>query len=216
MKNSLIGLIIAAVVLPLVVFFGNLSSETAEGADAAAMASEHAELEEKANRAEAEVNPAPPVSPEVYLGYAFARVNLGNEQGFVPEEVVAYAAPESYTSLSPNIPYVEGEWKNNPDSLELVSDEGRILLKYTAKDVNIVAGQGIIPSVVYVSLGGKPANSTNKGSDVAIARAEAGGAAAVIDVQRLYNIANDDSYSTGVLELAVTGKGFRIYAFTFG
>ncbi|MBI2141674.1 thioredoxin family protein [Candidatus Woesearchaeota archaeon] len=155
-------------------------------------------------------------TPEIYFGYEFARVNLGNEQGFVPGEVVTYAAPDSYASLTPNVAFVEGEWRNNPEALELVSDEGRILLKYTAKAVNVVAGQGVIPAVVYVSLDGKPANSTNKGSDVEIARTEAGGAVAVIDEQRLYNVVNDNSYSTRVLELAVTGKGFRIYTFTFG
>ena len=153
-------------------------------------------------------------TPEIYFGYTFARVNLGNEQGFMPEEVVAYAAPESYTGLSSNIPYVEGEWKNNPDGLELVSDEGRILLKYTAKAVNVVAGQGVVPLVMYVSLDGKPANSTNKGGDVTIAKT--GSAVALIDEQRLYNVVNDNGYNTRVLELAVTGKGFRIYTFTFG
>ncbi|MEK6837244.1 MAG: redoxin family protein, partial [Nanoarchaeota archaeon] len=131
-------------------------------------------------------------TPEIYFGYTFARVNLGNEQGFMPEEVVAYAAPESYTGLSSNIPYVEGEWKNNPDGLELVSDEGRILLKYTAKAVNVVAGQGVVPLVMYVSLDGKPANSTNKGGDVTIAKT--GSAVALIDEQRLYNVVNDNGY----------------------
>ncbi len=155
-------------------------------------------------------------TPEIYFGYGFARVNIGNEQGFRPGEVVIYAAPESHTSLTQNIPYIEGEWKNNPDNLELVSDEGRILLRYTAKAVNVVAGQGVIPAIVYVSLDGKPANSTNKGTDMAIAKTEAGGAVAIIDEQRLYNIVNDNSYSTKVLELAITGKGFRIYTFTFG
>ncbi|MBI2580352.1 hypothetical protein HYV85_00935 [Candidatus Woesearchaeota archaeon] len=82
--------------------------------------------------------------------------------------------------------------------------------------VNAVAGPGVIPSITYVNLDGKPANSTNKGSDAAIAKTEVGGAVAVIDEQRLYSVVNDNSYSTRVLELAVTGKGFRIYTFTFG
>ncbi|MBI2580351.1 redoxin domain-containing protein [Candidatus Woesearchaeota archaeon] len=80
-------------------------------------------------------------TPEIYFGYEFARVNLGNEQGFSPEKVVSYSAPESYASLTPNVPYIEGEWRNNPDNLELISDSGRILLKYTAKLLMPLQGQ---------------------------------------------------------------------------
>lgn len=212
------GLIITAVVLPLVVFFGNLSSETEEGAHSRATEAGQVVVEKKADVAEAEVkaNPAPTVSPEIYLGYGSARSNIGNEEGFMPEQVVTYTNPSGYSELVANTVYLGGQWMNSRNSLELVSDEGSILLKYTAKAVNVVAGQGVIPAVVYVSLDGKPANSTNKGSDVAIARTETGGAVAVIDEQRLYNVVNDNSYGTRLLELAVTGKGFRIYTFTFG
>ena len=221
MDRWLVGLVVAAIALPLIIFVGNLKVEVPEGGEEEAAGVEGSQ----ANAAEAVVQEentqavipsATAATTEIYFGYEFARVNLGNEQGFVPGEVVSYSAPESYSSPTPNIPYVEGEWRNNPDNLELVSDEGRILLKYTAKAVNVVAGQGVIPSVVYVSLDAKPANSTNKGSDVTIAKTETGGAVAVIDEQRLYNVVNDNSYSTRVLELAVTGKGFRIYTFTFG
>ena len=36
--------------------------------------------------------------------------------------------------------YLEGQWKNNPDNIELQSEMGRIVLNYSAKSVNIVAG----------------------------------------------------------------------------
>ncbi len=220
MDRWLVGLAVAAIVLPLIVFFGNLKIEVPEGGEEAAgiggSQASAAEAVVQEENTQAVIPSATAATTEIYFGYRSARVNLGNEQGFVPEEVVTYAVPESYTSLTPNVPYVEGEWKNNPDNLELVSVEGRILLKYTAKAVNVVAGQGVMPAVMYISLDGKPANSTNKGSDAAIAKTETGGAVAVIDEQRLYNAVNDNSYSTRVLELAVEGKGFRIYTFTFG
>jgi hypothetical protein len=43
--------------------------------------------------------------------------------------------------------YLEGKWKNNLDNVELQSDTGRIILLYSAKSVNVVAGgigQGVV------------------------------------------------------------------------
>ena len=36
--------------------------------------------------------------------------------------------------------YVQGQWKNNPDNLELAGDSGKVVLLYSAKSANIVAG----------------------------------------------------------------------------
>jgi hypothetical protein len=44
------------------------------------------------------------------------------------------------TNFNPNTVYLDGQWKNNPDNMELESNTGRIILTYYAKDVNIVAG----------------------------------------------------------------------------
>ncbi|MBI2550336.1 thioredoxin family protein [Candidatus Woesearchaeota archaeon] len=148
-------------------------------------------------------------TPEIYLGYQFARVNLGNDEGFQPEQTVGYVAPSDYGSLVPNSVYLGGRWKNTPDSMELVSDEGRITLKYTAKAVNIVAGPGQQPALVQVMLNGNFVNSTNSGSDVKKSLA-------TVDGQRLYNLVMDDGYHTKVVEVNVKGKGFRLYTFTFG
>ncbi len=145
-------------------------------------------------------------TPELYLGYEYARVNLGNEEGFQPGEVVNYKLPEAGV---PNVVYVAGLWKSNPDSLELVSGEGRVVLKYTARAVNIVAGPGKEPSLLQVILDGSFVNSTNSGSDVA-------GSVAKVDGQRLYNLVYDTAYYTKVVEINARGDGFRLYTFTFG
>ena len=152
-------------------------------------------------------------TPEIYLGHGFARVDLGNDEGFMPGEVVEYTAPASPAGLVPNVAYVGGSWKNNPDNLELESGEGRILLSYTAKAVNIVAGQGQQPSVLSVLVDGVPVNSTNMGNDVQTSMTNA----TVVGEQRLYNIIMDQSgYQTRTVEIIVKGQGFRIYTFTFG
>lgn len=145
-------------------------------------------------------------TPELYLGYEYARVNLGNEEGFQPGLVVNYKLP---AAGMPNVAYVAGSWKNNPDSLELVSGEGRVILKYTARSVNIVAGPGQQPSLLQVMLDGNFVNSTNSGSDVSDSVAK-------IDEQRLYNLVYDSGYYTKVIEINAKGEGFRLYTFTFG
>lgn len=145
-------------------------------------------------------------TPEIYFGYEYARVNLGSPEGFRPEETVKYSVPAG--ELAPSIAYVEGEWKNLPDSLELASDEGRVLLKYTAKAVNAVAGPGNA-STMGVAVDGIPVNSSNSGSDVKKGLVS-------VREQRLYSIVMDSEYSTKVVEVSAKGKGFRIYTFTFG
>jgi thiol-disulfide isomerase/thioredoxin len=147
-------------------------------------------------------------TPELYLGYRFARVNLGNEQGFIPDKTVEYIVPEG--DIDANIVYVEGQWKNNVDNLELTSAEGKVLLKYTARSVNIVAGPSDKAVTTSIKLDGKAIKTADSGSDVEKAVAN-------IDSQRMYNVVNnEEGYVTRVFELDIKGKGFKLYTFTFG
>jgi hypothetical protein len=85
-------------------------------------------------------------TPEIYIGYNTARTPLGNPEGFKPDQTVSYLIP-SNTNFKPSIVYLQGNWKNNPDNMELQNDRGRIALIYYAKSVNIVAGgkgEGIV------------------------------------------------------------------------
>ena len=79
------------------------------------------------------------MTPEIYMGYDTARTQLGNPEGFKPDQTVSYSIP-SNTNFEPHIVYLQGEWKNNPDGMELQNDTGRIVLTYYAKSVNIIAG----------------------------------------------------------------------------
>ena len=78
-------------------------------------------------------------TPEIYIGYNTMRMPLGNPEGFKPDQTVSYSIP-STTNLKPDIVYLQGKWKNNPENMELQNDTGRIVLKYYAKSVNIIAG----------------------------------------------------------------------------
>ena len=148
-------------------------------------------------------------TPEIYFGYQFTRGNLGNSGGAKPEQTADYKLPFSITA---NNVYFEGKWKNNADNMELVSDEGSVLLIFNAKSANIVAGsEG--GSEAFVFLDNEFENDKNKGDDV-----EVKGNKSISDLKefRLYNIASAENYGVHTLNIDVAGKGFRIYTFTFG
>jgi thiol-disulfide isomerase/thioredoxin len=146
-------------------------------------------------------------TPELYFGYQYARSQLGNIEGFNPEKAVNYTLPGS--NLKPNLIYLQGLWKNNPDSMELVGADGKIMLVYSAKSINIVAGG---KGEVAVKEDGKDnqTNNSSKGHDV-----DANGKLS-IDGQRLYNIADHTNYANHHIEINAKAPGFKIYTFTFG
>lgn len=146
-------------------------------------------------------------TPELYFGYQYARSQLGNNEGFDPEKIVNYTLASS--KLKPNVIYLEGEWKNNADSMELVGKDGKIILDYSAKSINIVAGgKGEITVMEF----GKDNQTSNpySGNDL-----DSEGKL-TIDGQRLYNIGSHQDYGNHQIAIDVSGTGFRIYTFTFG
>lgn len=144
-------------------------------------------------------------TPELYFGYNFAsgRDFLGNSEGFKADQTVTYTIP---SSLQQDNFYLDGQWQNLPDSMKLVSSNGKIVLPYYAKDVHIVAAG---PNVgIQIQLDGKPVTSDNAGQDVSDSQAH-------IAENRLYNIIS--SKQAGSHTLTITGQpGFEIFTFTFG
>lgn len=147
-------------------------------------------------------------TPELYLGYSYARSPLGNSQNFEPEQTVTYTIP-SNTNLQPNIVYLDGQWKNNRDNIELQGNSGSIILTYYAKAVNIVAsGKGQTGTVTEDGNSKIPIKSigTDLNKDGKF----------ILNGQRLYNLALHDSYGVHSIIINVKGKGFQLYTFTFG
>ncbi|MEK6948633.1 MAG: thioredoxin family protein, partial [Nanoarchaeota archaeon] len=144
-------------------------------------------------------------TPEIYFGYGFSRGNFGNEEGLRPEETIDYKLPKE---IKFNYAYLEGTWKINKDDSELISDEGKIILPYSAKAVNIVAGseQG---SEIEVFVDNEPLNNENKGFDTDLNKTTE------INDFKLYNLA-DFEYGTHTIQINIKGKGFKINTFTFG
>jgi hypothetical protein len=161
-------------------------------------------------------------TPELYFGNQSSRSAIGNPEGLHSGQEINYFLPSSSSSTSnsnikPNTIYLEGQWKSNPDNVELESDTGRILLNYSAKSVNIVAGinssdnsQNQNQVTVYENNSLILGNS--KGIDIG------NNSEFTIDEPRLYNIVNHQSYSSDnhTLLVDIKGKGIQAYVFTFG
>lgn len=145
-------------------------------------------------------------TPELYFGYKFAsgRNQLGNPEGFNPENDVTYTSP---ASLQQYYLYLDGTWKNLEGSMKLVSDNGRIKISYFAKEVNIVtANKGDLT----ILLDGNKISQSYAGKDV-----NRGGKLYTSE-PKLYNIVNSNSAEGHTLEIVVNSPGFEIYTLTFG
>ena len=145
-------------------------------------------------------------TPELYFGYdfAFGRSQIGNPEGFRPNQQVTYTIPDR---LHEDNFYLQGTWENLDDRMILVSESGRIVLPYFAKEVNIVAAE---ISQLEIFLDGKKITSENAGSDVS-----SNGTANIAE-STLYNLVRSGESSAHVLEIQVNQPGFEIYTFTFG
>lgn len=144
-------------------------------------------------------------TPELYFGYKFAsgRNQLGNAEGFNPENDVKYTLPNDFKS---DYFYLEGIWTNLQGSMKLVSEDGRIILPYFAKEVNIVtSGKGELS----ILLDGKPIGTEYAGSDVMEGKLLA-------NEPGLYNIVSSDKAAAHTLTILTSSPGFEIYTFTFG
>ena len=144
-------------------------------------------------------------TPELYFGYKFStgRNQLGNTEGFNPENDVSYTIPND---LKLNHFYIDGVWKNLQGSMKLVSDEGRIQLPYFAKEVNIVtAGK----AELTILLDGNPISSEYAGMDVSSGKIQ-------VEEAGLYNIVTSEQAASHILEIKVSESGFEMYTFTFG
>lgn len=148
-------------------------------------------------------------TPELYLGFAFARAPLGNPEGFRPGEVVPYTMPNE---LEENTVYLDGNWVNQEDSIKLASDKGKVALGFTAKNVNIVAGSED-GSELSMFVDNRPVSKENAGRD---AIESEGKFAVEVKDRKLYNLVSAPDYSQKLLVIEVKGRGFELYTFTFG
>jgi thiol-disulfide isomerase/thioredoxin len=150
-------------------------------------------------------------TPELYFGNDRGGC-LGNPRGF-RRGPVDYLKP---STLVENLCYLVGEWAVGPENAEFVgAADGEILLKYTAKAVNMVAGAPGRDIPVEVLRDGNPLTKANAGKDIQFD--ERGRSMAFIQEERLYSLIHDQTgYGLHDITLIMGKKGFKIYTFTFG
>ena len=144
-------------------------------------------------------------TPELYFGFNFAegRNQLGNEEGFSKNKVVTYQLPEKFTQ---HYFYMEGMWKNNNDGMRLISDSGKIVLNFNAKQVNIVASENAVLNIEYD--GGQIPEHV-RGQDVS------SDSTVKISEPRLYNLIDSEQEGPHEIIIQVESPGFEIFTFTF-
>lgn len=146
-----------------------------------------------------------PNSPEVYFG-AFRNELLGNgsKQVIGPQK---FTAPDI---LSPNTLYFSGDWNIQGEYAENISAGAKIIFKYRAKDVYMVASGDGGPVKIKVSRDGEiPGGAAGEDID------ESGSGS--ISSDNLYKLIQDNSeQGEHVIEIQIEDPGLKAFTFTFG
>jgi thiol-disulfide isomerase/thioredoxin len=152
-----------------------------------------------------------PVTPELYLG--FSRGRLGNESGFAENAVRDY---RTGTNFIPAQPYLDGPWFAGSEFVEACPLDGRpsrILLPYSAAEVNLVLGPpGTGEGILTVSANGNPLSAGEAGEDVTLLN---GRSAVVVREPRMYRLLRTPKLQSKLLEISTSSPGVQGYAFTF-
>ena len=158
-------------------------------------------------------------TPEIYFGTSFVpdggTFALGNQPaGSIENQTVSYLLPEA-AAMAPNQFYLDGKWAIRAEKAEFMGEgQGRVLLSYEARAVNVVSEHPDRPALVYVLYDGKPLTRSQAGPDV---KFDAGGRSYVtVTSGRMYRLINDADYGRHQLELQTAEKGFAVYTLTFG
>ncbi|MCI0530000.1 MAG: thioredoxin family protein [Nitrospira sp.] len=151
-------------------------------------------------------------TPEIFFGHGRGGF-LGNPKGLLKVNDLDYQEP---SKIEENLFYLVGRWLVGEDNAQYVGGgEGKILIRYTAKSVNIVAGAPGRSVQVEVLLDGEPLSSTNAGQDIQFDGS--GRSLVMIGEERLYSLVHDQTgYAPHTLTLVVGNRGLEAYTFTFG
>jgi len=152
------------------------------------------------------------VTPELYLGYL--RGNIGNPAGFVPKQAMDYQDPDVHAE---GFYYLEGPWVVDEECVYRPWDAirpGRVSLRYTAKEVNLVMNPLFgRPGRVTLLQDGAPLAAGHAGEDVRFD--ESGESYVEVDTPRMYRLVRNPDIGSHELSLLTSAPGLALYAFTF-
>lgn len=142
-------------------------------------------------------------SPEVYFG-SDRNEYLGNgKQGISGIQTLTTPSKVKLNTL-----YLVGEWNFQDEFAENKSRNAKIIFRYQAKNVYMVANS---PGSVKlrISMDGKPLKK-DSGEDVSKE------GTVTVKEDRLYKLIEGSEYGEHTIEITVESPGFRAYTFTFG
>ncbi len=158
------------------------------------------------------------VTPELYLGHQ--RGKIGNPSGFQPETLFHFQLSEKPL---PDLFYADGFWTSRAEFMETAGTPekpSRLLLRYTAKEVNLVMTPPIGENIrVEMRQDGKPVCPEDVGEDVITLNERTW-----IEVKspRMYRLISNQRFGEPAqaeelreLELSCGAAGLGCYAFTF-
>lgn len=143
-------------------------------------------------------------SPEVYFG-AGRNTYLGN--GVVQKIGIQTLAEPA--DIETNILYLTGEWNFEDEFAENKNAPAKIIFRYRAKDVYLVASSDQEIRVKVLLDGKAPGEAS--GEDVKISDGSV-----TVKEDRLYKIIEGTNYGEHTLELIIENPGLRTFTFTFG
>ena len=144
-------------------------------------------------------------SPEIYFGAARNRF-LANGR---PEQPGRQALKEP-PKIAANQLYLVGDWDFQDEFAENKSGNAKIIFRYRAKDVYLVANSENGVEVKILRDGKVPV----AGAEQDVARDGSG--SVHIREDRLYRLIEDTGYGEHTLEIIVNNPGLRAFTFTFG
>jgi thiol-disulfide isomerase/thioredoxin len=151
-------------------------------------------------------------TPEIFVGYQ--KGTIGNTEGYFPQAVHTYHDPHIY--LEGRI-YLEGEFLVNKHFVKFEGDEseeGKIILRYMAKEVYVVIDAvGKTNYEVFVTQDGKDITPEIAGKDIKFDNL--GRSYLVIGGPQLYSVVKNSEHSEHVLNLFSRSNGFAFYAASF-
>lgn len=153
-----------------------------------------------------------PPTPEIYLGARRGRI--GNEEDLQEGKSVDYTLPEDRKE---DLFYAEGRWRAEKERLVFAGPRGgAIVLKYSAKEVNLVMSAGEAAkeeATVWINQDGRVPRKNEIGEDVVID--EKGRGLIRVAEPRMYRLIDNPAFGTHELRLFTQSKGLSLYAFTF-
>lgn len=144
------------------------------------------------------------MTPETYLGYARADINLSPV--VTHDQIAQYHFPKQ---LVDNAWALQGGWLVNSEKIISAQSHSSLKIHFKARKVFIVMGNNTKkPIQVKLLLNGKPLTS-NKGKDVI-------DSSILVDRHSLYEAVVLPQSGSGLLELSPNEPGLELYTFTFG